>query len=299
MTAHRNDSAPALERDVTCVCCGYNLRGLRLDGRCPECGAPVAQELRFADRHWLQRMAASSRRLQVGLAVGVGACPLGAIGLVFFLTAFYFPASAGVFVPLGVLSAGLLLYVTPRVLMPATFAVTAPEPRPPHPARRWSWGRRLRVVSVGTFVVGAIAFVWLMATFAFADPQRTVANWPLPLVLLALSSLVLPYLLYALFAHLRPLAHRAGEAPLLASTRNCQKVVLLLPGLPVAILTAGLLFDIGDPRLVLASSICCVWPLALLVMLWIGVGLVSHYRRMFETLISEGEDRGEGQDDGA
>lgn len=32
--------------DRPCVGCGYNLRGLRMDGACPECGKPVADSLR-------------------------------------------------------------------------------------------------------------------------------------------------------------------------------------------------------------------------------------------------------------
>ena len=30
-----------IENDVSCPACGYNLRGLRMDGRCPECGRPA------------------------------------------------------------------------------------------------------------------------------------------------------------------------------------------------------------------------------------------------------------------
>lgn len=30
-----------IENDVACPACGYNLRGLRMDGRCPECGRPT------------------------------------------------------------------------------------------------------------------------------------------------------------------------------------------------------------------------------------------------------------------
>ena len=39
-------SAPDLEReDVLCSACGYNLRRLEPDGRCPECGMPVERSL--------------------------------------------------------------------------------------------------------------------------------------------------------------------------------------------------------------------------------------------------------------
>lgn len=33
--------APPLDRDVHCPACGYNLRGLRAGGRCPECGLSI------------------------------------------------------------------------------------------------------------------------------------------------------------------------------------------------------------------------------------------------------------------
>jgi hypothetical protein len=47
MTAPPQGPPPAprvalrIEQDVPCPDCGYNLRGLRLDGKCPECGRPT------------------------------------------------------------------------------------------------------------------------------------------------------------------------------------------------------------------------------------------------------------------
>jgi hypothetical protein len=38
----------AVDRDIACVSCNYNLRGLEPDGRCPECGAAV--QLTLDDR---------------------------------------------------------------------------------------------------------------------------------------------------------------------------------------------------------------------------------------------------------
>ncbi|MBT8484759.1 MAG: hypothetical protein KJO43_04205 [Phycisphaerae bacterium] len=59
MTADASDSAPPTVRtdagatvvdlattDVPCRSCGFNLRGLAPDGRCPECGAPVGRSIR-------------------------------------------------------------------------------------------------------------------------------------------------------------------------------------------------------------------------------------------------------------
>lgn len=46
---------------VTCIHCGYDLRGLHSDGRCPECGEPIEDScrsdlLRFADKAWRVRV---------------------------------------------------------------------------------------------------------------------------------------------------------------------------------------------------------------------------------------------------
>jgi hypothetical protein len=32
--------------EITCTTCGYSLRGLTVESRCPECGAPIAESLR-------------------------------------------------------------------------------------------------------------------------------------------------------------------------------------------------------------------------------------------------------------
>ncbi len=60
-----------------CVKYGYNLRGLRADGHCPECGTPVAQSahgdrLAGADPAWLARIC----RGQVYIAVGSVLAPM-------------------------------------------------------------------------------------------------------------------------------------------------------------------------------------------------------------------------------
>ena len=55
-------STATLEADVPCAKCDYNLRGLLSDGRCPECGEPIASSLRpdrllFANPKWLSTIA--------------------------------------------------------------------------------------------------------------------------------------------------------------------------------------------------------------------------------------------------
>ena len=58
-----------IERDTPCPGCGYNLRGLRLDGRCPECGRPAidtfARPLAGIDGHLCGEMLGVAGRLTV------------------------------------------------------------------------------------------------------------------------------------------------------------------------------------------------------------------------------------------
>ncbi len=47
--------------DLTCRRCAYNLRGLREDGRCPECGIPIGRStqgdfLRYSDPTWVVKL---------------------------------------------------------------------------------------------------------------------------------------------------------------------------------------------------------------------------------------------------
>ncbi len=56
----------AVPVDLPCVACGYNLRALATDGRCPECGEPIphslrGDRLRFSDYRWLGRLARGAR----------------------------------------------------------------------------------------------------------------------------------------------------------------------------------------------------------------------------------------------
>ena len=54
----QHDEAPAIDHDLSCMICGYNLRALPPAGQCPECGTDIARStqgdlLKFADRNWV------------------------------------------------------------------------------------------------------------------------------------------------------------------------------------------------------------------------------------------------------
>lgn len=78
-----------LASELLCVSCGYDLRGLDVDGSCPECGRPIASSINppgalAADRRWMTRATGSIRILARGGAIGLGCAPvLGLVALLF------------------------------------------------------------------------------------------------------------------------------------------------------------------------------------------------------------------------
>ncbi|MDQ3440527.1 MAG: hypothetical protein M3478_09280 [Planctomycetota bacterium] len=80
--------APAVTTDAFCQTCRYNLRGLTLDHRCPECGEPVARSVRIAIRLPVPKdgeQSAAQRQLidQLRAAAEIAGCPADAAVLVF------------------------------------------------------------------------------------------------------------------------------------------------------------------------------------------------------------------------
>lgn len=60
-------AAPFLDRDVACVRCSYNLRGLPTNRNCPECGEPIANSIKG---FMLQDASAEYRaKLKLGLSL--------------------------------------------------------------------------------------------------------------------------------------------------------------------------------------------------------------------------------------
>lgn len=87
------DKSGVIRMDVSCRRCGYNLRGLRRDGRCPECGRPVGLSLlgdllRYADPNWVESLARGSRLILNGLSASlIAAIAAAAVAVVAQATA--------------------------------------------------------------------------------------------------------------------------------------------------------------------------------------------------------------------
>src|SRR5688572_1575750 len=79
--------ARLVNSDLPCHKCGYNLRGLALDGRCPECGTPVGTSargelLRYADPAWVAKLVRGLRLILWGVLAAIvaaagGTCVFG------------------------------------------------------------------------------------------------------------------------------------------------------------------------------------------------------------------------------
>jgi len=138
--------APITE-DVACRRCGYNLRTLAPNAKCPECGTPVADSLRGnllrdADPEWVERLSlgAGLKLWNIALAIlgGLAAGTLMSVGL---------PPT--VVVLFGWVGGALGLW--------ATFAITTQEPRIALQEDPVTLRKSLRVGTVIAFVGGLLS----------------------------------------------------------------------------------------------------------------------------------------------
>lgn len=108
-----------LDEDRACIGCGYNLRGLSPESRCPECATPIAQSIRgnllkHSDPQWLERLRFGTSlklwNILVLILINVGSG---------FLAVFGLPRPIMLFA--GFIAGVLALW--------ASFAITTQEPR--------------------------------------------------------------------------------------------------------------------------------------------------------------------------
>lgn len=122
----------ALDFDLECVTCGYNLRGAKPTGACPECGTPVETTLRpdllhQADIGWLADLKKGSHWLVIGVVLSLLMIPVGMItGIVSAMGLGAQSSSAmpiGALVPLTILGLGVSITYSVGV-----WFLTKPEP---------------------------------------------------------------------------------------------------------------------------------------------------------------------------
>ena len=77
-------AAEAVNEDIPCRKCAYNLRSMRTDGRCPECGTSVwvslqGTLLRYSDPNWVETIRRGFARMIAGITIVVAAMILAII----------------------------------------------------------------------------------------------------------------------------------------------------------------------------------------------------------------------------
>ncbi|UCE58460.1 MAG: hypothetical protein JSU63_13570 [Phycisphaerales bacterium] len=219
MTEPIDPAVEVIAEDKPCIHCGYNLRGLMPDGRCPECGEEIGQSLRgnllkYADPEWLDRLYFGANlklwNIALGIVVGIAGGILVAIGL---------PLTILV---LGGLAGGALgLW--------ASFVITTQEPRISLQEDSITLRKIIRSCAVAAFV-GSM--------FQQADTVGNIGTVAYVLgVLLSLAGLVVSFgeLLY-----LRRFALRIPDEKLAKSTKTLMWAIPIIGacGMIVAFLSA-------------------------------------------------------------
>lgn len=267
------DEEGQIAEDIECRHCGYDLRGLRLNGRCPECGTAVGRSihgdfLRFCDPPWVHQLAAGAWWMILSIFIGVGA-----------------GTAAGVIDALigGQVVQGMTAIAAGAVGLVGYWKLTVPDPATHsngvslRGATRW-----LAVAGFG----GAVIDFYLKAATGGAT-TTSVIWWTLVVtyVALTLAGVVASVLL---FLQLRRLALRIPNDGLAQQTlvvmigMNACLVLLVLGGLAVAaMMRAGPalanrgLSTVGQSLL----AVGCAVGLALIVFgLW-WVVLLFQYRK--------------------
>jgi hypothetical protein len=153
-----------IAEDKICIDCGYNLRGLRTDGRCPECGGEVAaslrgHELHYASLPWLRSVRRGFRMMKRAILLSLLAVVLGIVieeGWEALHPGRSFPAVVSTIVFGGMLGLTLLLALYGFVL------ATGAEPRLAYRGEGWSFRRWARVLAASALAVwgGSCSHAW-------------------------------------------------------------------------------------------------------------------------------------------
>ncbi len=116
------DAIRVVGEDRACRQCGYNIRGLRTDGRCPECGRPVGLSiygdlLKFSDPTYVRGLARGALLILYGIAFMF----IAIVGIVIVLIALHNASLAKVLMLLATLVGSLLHFA-------GAWLLTEPDP---------------------------------------------------------------------------------------------------------------------------------------------------------------------------
>lgn len=154
------DASGTVINEVHCRRCGYDLRGLQLNGLCPECGTPVGRSisvdlLRYADPEWVDKLARGSKLIMGGMTAMVVLMILGACGG--FATAVA-TRGAGM-LPFGFIVAGLLFLGAYAFIYYGAWLHTTPDPGAVEEANQITPRRLVRFAIISAIVSSVLGWI--------------------------------------------------------------------------------------------------------------------------------------------
>lgn len=279
MTKPQEPIPPAarVESDLTCTRCGYNLRGLEITGKCPECGWAVESSLRggllrFAGPEYLSSLISGAFII---ILANIGSLILSVFAAVFvavFLISFGITSAAPQ--PPGAAPAAPVMPSVDWVESAATilstllaiaslvgyWQFTAPDPATEQSEQPRAARRIVRVA-----VIVGIGILLALVVVALAGPRAAPANPANPLALATAMQLVAAVLniaaliagavhFFAMMLYIRWLASRIPDPDLIQRTRL---YIWLLP----VLYTVGTLCLALGPLIALILYVVLLWGL--------------------------------------
>lgn len=287
--ALRLDDQGRLLDEMSCRKCGYTLRGLRLEGVCPECATPVGRSvrgdlLRYSDPEWVESLARGMNWIVFGIVAGV---VMGCVGGGFAGAMGGAVGPAGLLIMLGV-SLGVSM-----VRLYGYWTLTTPDPAIVEPES-------------GLTVRGYIRFAQVVDCISVILQQVVMGFLPtlLAFVLFTATQLISVAGSWCVCIYARRLALRIPEEPLARSTRTVMwgfgitLLVVVVGGGAMAILnTVGpaaasapalaTTYSVGPATLGMGpgasaffAASCFVMALFVVFAIW-SLRLIDRYRKAF------------------
>ena len=254
-----------VNEDIPCRKCGYNLRSMRTDGRCPECGTSVwvslqGTLLRYSDPNWVETIRRGFARMIAGITIVVAVIIVAIIlGAMRMLDVIVLVQLVGI--------AGWLIY------MWGIWLITEPDPSG---LGEDQYGTSRKIIRVGV-VCQAVGQV-----LEFVQEDRMPPGARLLLTIVAvLLGIVALVAIYAQLQYLQKLALRIPDLKLSQRSRFLKLAIvisygtLIVSGLGVVLLGGG----VGS---VVSGLGAALGGLALLVFALMYLRLLGRMKKSFQ-----------------
>ena len=239
-----------IAEDKLCIDCGYNLRGLKTYGRCPECGGEVAASLRGHDLRWASlpwlRTVRDGFILMKHSTILVLVSYVGVMVVLFAWT----PAVGQVALLNVVFAVIAVLLALPALsILYGFFQATRVEPRIVGQEPTWSARRLARVLPVVT--------LGLWGALMLFDEVGPRAPWmrQLALYMHLLLAVLATSAGVAFVQYLIALLERTAEEKVIKETKQARQIVFLALVLAGVVLVANALLPLLTDYKVVADRL--------------------------------------------